>query len=533
MDELLQDFLTETSESLSVLDVELVQFEQDPSNLGILQNIFRLVHTIKGTCGFLGLPRLEHLAHAAENVLGKFRDGALEVTPSAVSLVLSSIDRIKDLLGSLEETGSEPEGSDEDLISALNATAAGEPAVGDAAVGDAAVGDAAPGADDPSGGPVTSEGGFPVAAELLEEVAAAEASGIQAADLDAAWATMEAAANAAMEAEVAVEAKPEPKPEPKPAAKAEPKPVAKAEPKPAAKADGGGAHESVASQSIRVNVGLLENLMTLVSELVLTRNQLLQMIRGQDDSEFQVPLQRLSLITSDLQEGVMKTRMQPIGNAWAKLPRIVRDLALETGKKIDLQMLGAETELDRQVLELIKDPLTHMVRNSADHGLEGGSERAALGKPETGVIRLNAYHEGGHIIIEIADDGKGLNTDRIRDKVLANGMATEAELAGMTDQQVHQYIMRAGFSTAEKVTSVSGRGVGMDVVKTNIEKIGGTIEFVSREGYGTTFTIKIPLTLAIVSALIVACGGERFAIPQISVLELVRASEHARRRRSS
>ena len=526
MDELLQDFLTETSESLSVLDVELVQFEQDPSNLGILQNIFRLVHTIKGTCGFLGLPRLEHLAHAAENVLGKFRDGALEVTPSAVSLVLSSIDRIKDLLGSLEETGSEPEGSDEDLISALNATAAGEPAVGEPAVGDAA-----PGADDPSGGPVTSEGGFPVAAELLEEVAAAEASGIQAADLDAAWATMEAAANAAMEAEVAVEAveaKPEPKAEAKPAAKPEAKPVAKAEAKPAAKADGGGAHESsVAAQSIRVNVGLLENLMTLVSELVLTRNQLLQMIRGQDDSEFQVPLQRLSLITSDLQEGVMKTRMQPIGNAWAKLPRIVRDLALETGKKIDLQMLGAETELDRQVLELIKDPLTHMVRNSADHGLEGGSERAALGKPETGVIRLNAYHEGGHIIIEIADDGKGLNTERIRDKVLANGMATEAELAGMTDQQVHQYIMRAGFSTAEKVTSVSGRGVGMDVVKTNIEKIGGTIEFVSREGYGTTFTIKIPLTLAIVSALIVACGGERFAIPQISVLELVRASEHA------
>ena len=513
MDELLQDFLTETSESLSVLDVELVQFEQDPSNLGILQNIFRLVHTIKGTCGFLGLPRLEHLAHAAENVLGKFRDGALEVTPSAVSLVLSSIDRIKDLLGSLEETGSEPEGSDEDLISVLNATAAGEAAVGEPSP-------AAEEAEVASGGPVTSEGGFPVAAELLDEVAAAEASGFQAADLDAGWAEMEKAAKADVKAvptPMAVTA--EPKVEPKP--KLEQKVVS------AAKADDGGSHESVASQSIRVSVGLLENLMTLVSELVLTRNQLMQMIRGQDDSEFKVPLQRLSLITSDLQEGVMKTRMQPIGNAWSKLPRIVRDLALETGKKIDLQMLGAETELDRQVLELIKDPLTHMVRNSADHGLESGSERAALGKPETGVIRLNAYHEGGHIIIEIADDGKGLNTDRIRDKVLANGMATEAELAGMTDQQVHQYIMRAGFSTAEKVTSVSGRGVGMDVVKTNIEKIGGTVEFVSHEGKGTTFTIKIPLTLAIVSALIVASGGERFAIPQISVLELVRASEHA------
>jgi two-component system, chemotaxis family, sensor kinase CheA len=522
MDELLQDFLTETSESLAVLDVELVQFEQDPSNLGILQNIFRLVHTIKGTCGFLGLPRLEHLAHAGENVLGKFRDGALDVTPPAVSLVLSSIDRIKELLGSLEETGSEPEGSDEDLIAALNATAQGEPLVVDAAAVDAPAADEAEGSG--SRGPVTSDQGFPVAAELLDEVAASEASGITAADTEAEWAAMEMAASA--------EAAPEPAPKPKavPKPKAEPKPKAKpAAPvaaKAAAKADGP-PHESVASQSIRVNVGLLENLMTLVSELVLTRNQLLQMIRGQDDSEFQVPLQRLSLITSDLQESVMKTRMQPIGNAWSKLPRIVRDLALETGKKIDLQMVGADTELDRQVLELIKDPLTHMVRNSADHGLESGAERLAAGKSEMGVIRLDAYHEGGHIIIQIADDGKGLNTDRIRDKILSNGMVSEAELAGMPDQQVHQYIMRAGFSTAEKVTSVSGRGVGMDVVKSNIEKIGGTIEFVSREGRGTTFTIKIPLTLAIVSALIVACGGERFAIPQISVLELVRASEHA------
>jgi len=284
---------------------------------------------------------------------------------------------------------------------------------------------------------------------------------------------------------------------------------------------------SVAAQSIRVSVGLLENLMTLVSELVLTRNQLLQMVRGKDDSEFKVPLQRLSLITSDLQEGVMKTRMQPIGNAWSKLPRIVRDLSVESGKKIELQMLGADTELDRQVLELIKDPLTHMVRNSADHGLEGPADRLQAGKPEKGLIRLNAYHEGGHIIIEISDDGRGLNTKRIRAKALANGMASEAELDAMTEQQIHQFIMRAGFSTAEKITNVSGRGVGMDVVRSNIEKIGGTIEFSSKEGSGSIFTIKIPLTLAIVSALIVECGGERFAIPQISVLELVRASAHS------
>ena len=270
--------------------------------------------------------------------------------------------------------------------------------------------------------------------------------------------------------------------------------------------------------------------MTLVSELVLTRNQLLQMVRGSDDSEFVAPLQRLSHITTDLQEGVMKTRMQPIGNAWAKLPRIVRDLALEMGKRIDLQMHGAETELDRQVLELIKDPLTHMIRNSADHGLETPAERAASGKPETGIVSLNAYHEGGHIIIEVADDGRGLNIKRIKEKILLSGLAGESEVEAMSDQQAAQYIFKAGFSTAEKVTAVSGRGVGMDVVKTNIEKIGGTIELKTHPGRGSTFVIKIPLTLAIVSALIVECGGERFAIPQISVLELVRVTNNSEHR---
>jgi two-component system chemotaxis sensor kinase CheA len=218
----------------------------------------------------------------------------------------------------------------------------------------------------------------------------------------------------------------------------------------------------------------------------------------------------------------MKTRMQPIGNAWAKLPRLVRDLSVELGKKIDLEMRGAETELDRQVLELIKDPLTHMVRNSGDHGLEGPEERRRAGKPETGRITLNAYHEGGHIIIEIADDGRGLNVERIRQKVLAQGLATEAELAGMSEREIQRFIFRAGFSTAAAVTAVSGRGVGMDVVKTNIERIGGTIEVHSKEGSGTRFLIKILLTLAIVSALIVQSGGERFAVPQIGVVELVR-----------
>jgi len=281
---------------------------------------------------------------------------------------------------------------------------------------------------------------------------------------------------------------------------------------------------AVANQSIRVSVDLLENLMTMVSELVLTRNQLLQMVRSLDNSEFTVPLQRLSHVTTELQEGVMKTRMQPIGNAWAKLPRIVRDLSVELGKKIDLQMHGAETELDRQVLELIKDPLTHMVRNSADHGIELPADRLQAGKPEAGRLVLNAFHEGGHIVIEIRDDGRGLNTRRIRQKAIENGLATEAELDSMPIQQLHMFVFKPGFSTAAAVTSVSGRGVGMDVVKTNIEKIGGTVELKSEEGKGATFTIKIPLTLAIVSALIVESATERYAIPQTSVVELVRVS---------
>lgn len=223
----------------------------------------------------------------------------------------------------------------------------------------------------------------------------------------------------------------------------------------------------------------------------------------------------------------MKTRMQPIGNAWAKLPRIIRDLSMDLGKKIDLQMVGADTELDRQVLELIKDPLTHMVRNSADHGVEMPTERALAGKSETGVIRLNAFHEGGHIIVEVSDDGAGLNVARLKQKIFEKGLASEAEIADMSDQQVQKHIFHPGFSTAESVTNISGRGVGMDVVRSNIEKIGGTVELKSTAGKGTSFSIKIPLTLAIVSALIVECSTERFAIPQISVLELVRVSSES------
>jgi two-component system chemotaxis sensor kinase CheA len=516
MDDLLNEFLTETAESIEAVDAQLVTLEQDPNNKAVLDNIFRLVHTIKGTCGFLGLPRLEAVAHASENVLGKFRDGDLKVTPDAVTLILESLDRIKEILAGLEATEAEPEGDDSAIIAKLNAFAAGE--------APAAAPSAAPAvikktvaakpllvekpvveADISLPEPLKSDGLRP-GEVTLEEL---EAAFLAAPGPDDEEVT--APANAEAEAPAAEVHAPEPE-------------VA------AAAADEGdhkakvSTESSIANQSIRVNVDVLEGLMNMVSELVLTRNQLLQMLRHNTDSEFAGPLQRLSQCTTELQEGVMKTRMQPIGNAWAKLPRIVRDLSMELKKKIDLQMLGADTELDRQVLELIKDPLTHMVRNSADHGIEPLKDRALAGKPETGTIRLNAFHEGGHIIIEITDDGRGLNVKKLKEKALKLGLASEAELAEMTDTQIQRFIFNAGFSTAEKVTSVSGRGVGMDVVRSNIEKIGGTVDLKSTEGRGTTFLIKIPLTLAIVSALVVKCGTERFAIPQICVLELVRAS---------
>ncbi|MEP3231376.1 MAG: hybrid sensor histidine kinase/response regulator [Hyphomicrobiales bacterium] len=498
MDDLLQEFLTETSESLDVVDLELVRFEQEPNNEKILDNIFRLVHTIKGTCGFLGLPRLEALAHAGETLMGKYRDGK-PVTEDGVSFILQSIDRLKEILVGLEESdGTEPEGSDDDLIDSLNAISMADEIAAAAAAAAAPKPDKT---DDDASAEVEDD---PLVVQELER------------DLRPGEVSLDELERAFMETEV----------EETPVVEEVVKPVA-AKKEPSEKAEG--TAKPVSQQSLRVNVDTLENLMTMVSELVLTRNQLLEIARRHEESEFKVPLQRLSNVTGELQEGVMKTRMQPIGNAWQKLPRIVRDLANELEKDIDLRMVGAETELDRQVLDMIKDPLTHMVRNSADHGLETPDERRKSGKPEKGVIELSAYHEGGHIIIDIVDDGRGLNLERIKEKVISNGLATESEIASMPESQIQKYIFNAGLSTAQEVTSVSGRGVGMDVVRNNIETIGGTIDVKSITGKGSTFTIKIPLTLAIVSALIVEVAGDRYAIPQLSVVELVQAesnSEH-------
>jgi two-component system, chemotaxis family, sensor kinase CheA len=427
MDELLRDFLTETVENLDRVDAQLVRLEGEPNNSDVLGNIFRLVHTIKGTCGFLGLPRLEALTHAAETPMGNFRDG-VPVTAEAVTVILATIDRVKTILDGLEKLQCEPAGNDADLIARLGQIAA----------------------------PVRQS--HPRQGQGSVDL---EGSALQA--------TAEAIERACIE-------------------------------RPAGDASG-----PVASQSIRVSIETLDQLMTLVSELVLTRNQLLEILRRHDDCEFKVPLQRLSSVTTQVQQEVMKTRMQPISNAWQKLPRVVRDLAVELGKEIELQMQGAETELDRQVLDQVKDPLTHLVRNCADHGIENPAERSASGKPRKGTIRLSASRQGGHIIIEVSDDGRGLNAGRIKAKARELGLASEAEMAAKSETEINNFIFAPGFSTATQVTSISGRGVGMDVVRSNIAQIGGTVDVKSITGQGATFVIKIPLTLAIVAAFGATC----------------------------
>ena len=484
MDEFVADFLAETRESLDILDSDVLTLEKTPDDPEIVGNIFRVMHTIKGTCGFLGLGRLESVAHAGENVLDKIRNNELHVDPPIVSAILTSIDRIKELLDALEEQGDEPSGKDDDVITKLNACLE------------------APGNDN---GPVTPKAPEPKPEPIIEEKEA-ESHGpdIDSDDLQALFDATPC------EFDFNQDNAPEPAPAPVAQKKEE---APKKEPTKAAKAP---------EQAIRVSLDTLEKLMQHASELVLTRNQLMQILRRNENSAFATALQRLNHITTDLQEQVMKTRMQPIGNAWSKLPRIIRDLSMELDKKIELVMEGEDTELDRQLLECIRDPLTHMIRNSADHGVESPEKRLAAGKPETGTINLKAYQGGGYIIVEIIDDGAGIPPDKIRAKILEKNLATPQDLSEMSDEQVIQYIFMPGFSTAEKITSVSGRGVGMDVVKTNIEKISGSVHLKSEVGKGSVFTIKIPLTLAIMPILEVGCGDQHFALPQISVVEVVK-----------
>ncbi|MCX7358986.1 MAG: chemotaxis protein CheW [Alphaproteobacteria bacterium] len=547
MDDLVRDFLAEASESMDALDRSLVRLEDRPNDPELLSEIFRVMHTIKGTCGFLGLQRLAHVAHAAEDVLGQFRDGALTPSQESVSAVLVAVDVIKALLGDLETFGHEQSGDDSAIVTQLRAIAQQGPAptvkvsveplsarLGGLSSVDCAIEIALsrvktrPGGIRFAGAPEESlqaalrdcvwqacEEGAPSA--LTKPLA--EFGLVEADDLSALLACLEEGfielgADSVSTAELLALLQ-----EPNTA-----KPAADAAPK-----GSDNAASSVASQSIRVNVEALEQLMNVASELVLIRNQLIQTLRSQPDSPFAAPLQRLNHVTTELQESVMTTRMQPISAAWTKLPRLARDLAVELNKRIEVVTHGAETELDRQVLEMIKDPLTHMIRNAADHGLESPGERAKAGKSETGRITLSARHEGSQIVIEVADDGRGLQASKLRAKALTRGLITPLEAEQLSDAKIQQLIFHPGFSTAESVSAVSGCGVGMDVVRTNIEKIGGAVELSSTEGRGTRVTIRIPLTLTIVSALIVDCCGERFAMPQSAVVELVGVGGGSRR----
>jgi two-component system chemotaxis sensor kinase CheA len=477
MDDILRDFLVETAEHIDAAGEQLVRLERDPSDAEMISSIFRLVHTIKGTCGFLGLARLARVTHAAENLIGRLREGA-PANPETVTLILSTIDRIKSILGEIEQGGEEPEGDDADLIAALAAHAAS------------------------------------MAAPQPASAAAAVQAHMPAGDEPAKAGTVEAAGKPSS-AQTQVQAHTEAPHEETPAHAPE---------------HHGAEHvRPLRADTIRVAVDALESLMLLVSELVLTRNQLTEVTRSNTDEAVKGALQRLSAVATDLQDAVMRARMQPMSRIFGALPRLVRELAVELGKKIDLVVDGAETELDRQILEQIRDPLTHMIRNCADHGLEPPVERVQSGKPETGMIRVSASHEAGQISIEVLDDGRGLDHEAIRRKAAALELASEQELAAMSPDDVARFIFVPGFSTARAVTSVSGRGVGLDVVRENIQAIGGVVSVASRPGAGTRFVIRIPLTLAIAPALIVAAGGQRFALPQAGVVEAVSVgpeSEH-------
>ncbi|SDN26695.1 two-component system, chemotaxis family, sensor kinase CheA [Geodermatophilus siccatus] len=487
LDDIVEEFLVESHENLDQLDSDLVALEQEPDSRDRLSSIFRTIHTIKGTSGFLAFHRLEEVTHVGENMLSRLRDGALELTPQRTSVLLRMVDTVRSLLASIEATGGEGSVDVSAVVAEISAAMEDTPA-----------------APAPAAEPV------PAVAEPAMAVAeAVEAPAVQA--------PVEPAAVVGAPAPVAEAPAVPAVPAPRPA------PAAEVAPEPEGVADGGSgqARRGVADSTIRVDVDLLDELMLLVGELVLTRNQIVQYVGRSNDTDLVRASQRLNLIASELQEGVMKTRMQPIDHIWSKLPRVVRDLGLQLQKSIRLDMEGRDTELDKTLLEAVKDPLTHLVRNSVDHGVEDAETRLRVGKPAEGVLTLRAKHESGQVVVEVADDGAGIDPARVGAKAVERGLITQEALGRMNPQDVLQLIFLPGFSTAAKVTNVSGRGVGMDVVKTNIESIGGTIEVESVPGKGTCTRLRIPLTLAIVPALTVECAGDRYAIPQISLQELV------------
>jgi two-component system chemotaxis sensor kinase CheA len=513
MDDLTKDFLVESYENLDRMDRDFVELEKNPSK-ETLGSIFRAIHTIKGTCGFLGFSKLESVAHAGESLMSLVRDGALQANQPITDGLLAMVDAVREMLASIEATENEGERDDSALIETLRALQSGE-----ANPSPAETFETTPASPTEASSVPLENMSIDDLERLLEE--RAKSASQPGADPKLGEILVQRGEATAEQVEQALAEQ----------AKGDPRRIGEilvqqGAVKPAAVLETiqaqGEAKTAITDSTIRVDVSLLDKLMNLVGELVLARNQILQYTGTQEDTAFIATSQRLNLITSELQENVMKTRMQPIGNLWSKLPRVVRDLANACGKQVRVEMEGKETELDKTLIEAIKDPLTHMVRNSVDHGVESPDQRVAAGKPAEGVLSLKAYHEGGQVIMEITDDGAGLDPERIKEKALQKGLISAEHAARMVEREMINLIFMPGFSTAEKVTNVSGRGVGMDVVKTNIEKIGGTVDVQSKKGQGTTLKVKIPLTLAIIPALVVTSSGDRYAIPQVNLLELVR-----------
>ena len=469
MDDLIKEFLVESNENLDRLDSELVKLETDPSSQELLSSIFRTIHTIKGSCGFLGFGKLEKVAHVGESLLSRLRDGKLSLTPEFTSGLLAMVDAIRTMLGEIQATEQDGSETYPDLIANLNQLQNLDTAASTGASTVPPAKQESPQIPKAAGIDENSEASAPPAKELAPLAAAASAETLSGQHLQE-------------DARAKV-------------------PTA---------------------ETIRVDVHLLDRLMNLVGELVLTRNQITQFSARQTDPNLVSPAQQLNLLTSELQEEVMKTRMQPISTIFDKFPRVVRDVAMGCGKQVQIEMDGAETELDRSLLEAIKDPLTHIVRNSVDHGIETPDQRIACGKRPEGRVKLSACHEGGQVLVEISDDGAGIDTARVKNKAIERGIITPQQCARMSEGELLNLVFLPGFSTAEKVTNLSGRGVGMDVVKTNIDRVNGTVDLQSYPGKGTTTKIKIPLTLAIVRAVIIQTCGKRFAIPQVNIQELVR-----------
>jgi two-component system, chemotaxis family, sensor kinase CheA len=477
VDEIVREFLIETNENLDRLDRNLVELEKSPHDQELLADIFRTIHTIKGTTGFLGFYHLGAVAHAGENLLSSLRDGLLVLNPEITTGLLAMADAIREMLKLIESTGADGQNKYPELIAVL------------ASLQDLVVASVAP--PDTSSMPrlgellnkqgIVSKGDLARALEKQNHGDPRKLGEILVEDLHIKPSVV---LNALTTQQVI--------------------------------------REQASDRTIRVDVSLLERLMDLVGELVLTRNQIVQFAAAQQDSSFLSASQKLNLVTSDMREIIMKTRLQPIQNVMGKFPRMVRDLAIACDKQVRIETTGQETELDRTILEAIKDPLSHAVRNSVDHGIETAAVRLAAGKPAEGTLSLRAFHESGQVNIEISDDGAGIDPERIRAKAIEKGLITVQQADRMSQHEIISLVFKPGFSTAAKITNMSGRGVGMDVVRANIEKIGGTVDIQSVPGQGSTVRMKIPLTLAIIPVLIVRSAGQRFAIPQVSLLELLR-----------